>query len=114
MPAASRALSYTIEHVTRTLQERFLAASMHWQDSTLETKGHHIDSTDTGSSLASRYLAESEASHSGLNHFIDSKQAKVTACIFAFLAIVLSIGLLYRHLQYYTRPQLQRQVSCFR
>ena len=45
-----------------------------------------------------------------LDHFIDSPQAHAIAFFFALVAFVISTYLLYKHLQYYTRPLLQRQV----
>jgi len=45
-----------------------------------------------------------------MDHFINSTAAHGIALFFATVAFVLSIHLIYRHLQYYTRPLLQRQV----
>lgn len=45
-----------------------------------------------------------------MNHFIDSPEAHAIALFFAFLAFSLSLHLLYRHMQHYNRPLLQRQI----
>ncbi len=45
-----------------------------------------------------------------MDHFIDSFEAHSIALFFAAVAFGLSMHLIYRHLQYYTRPLLQRQI----
>ena len=45
-----------------------------------------------------------------MDHFIDSPMAHAIALFFAFVAFAISIHLLYRHLQHYNRPILQRQI----
>ena len=45
-----------------------------------------------------------------MGHFIDSPDAHAIALFFACVAFVVSLHLLYRHLQHYNRPILQRQI----
>jgi hypothetical protein len=45
-----------------------------------------------------------------LDHFIDSQGAHAVASVASVFAILLSAHLMYRHLQYYARPLLQRQI----
>jgi hypothetical protein len=45
-----------------------------------------------------------------LDHFIDSMAAHGIAVFFSIIATVISIHLIYKHLQHYNRPLLQRQI----
>ena len=45
-----------------------------------------------------------------MDYFIDLPETKAIAVFFAFVAFAISMYLLYKHLQYYTRPLLQRQI----
>ncbi len=45
-----------------------------------------------------------------MDHFINSPGAHAVALFFAFVAFVVSLHLLYRHMQHYNRPILQRQI----
>jgi hypothetical protein len=51
-----------------------------------------VDTTDTG------------------DKFIDGSNARIVATIFAVAAIIVSVYEIYKHLQHYSRPLLQRQV----
>jgi len=48
--------------------------------------------------------------HKKLDTFIDSVGAHAAASVCSVIAVVVSVHLMYRHLQHYSRPLLQRQI----
>ena len=50
------------------------------------------------------------AAHEKLDNFIDGSSAHLAASLCSVGAIVISIHLMYKHLQHYSRPLLQRQI----